>query len=295
MKFTLAVCTYNRAALLTQALDSLAACRAPADEWELLLIDNNSGDYTRAVAESFLPRLPLRYIFEPIQGLSTARNRALRECRGDVLLFTDDDVRFDVDWLQRYQHAFSAQLGAGWFGGRIRPLWRDGSPAWLQDEGMALIAGLMVRYDLGAVDRPFLSADPTPFGASFALRRSAFELTGEFRTDLGVNGSTPGRGEEAEYLLRLKQAGIPGFYVGTSSAWHWQDPARFSWKYLYRHGVQKGIAETRMNGTESEPDTRRLMEVAYAIKAVVQLIKGRGDRARQCVINMGIMRGIRHR
>jgi glycosyltransferase involved in cell wall biosynthesis len=295
MKFSLALCTYNRSDLLAQALESLAACDRPAVEWELLLIDNNSGDSTAAVARSFAARLPLRYLFEPTQGLSAARNRALRECRGEVLLFTDDDVRFDADWLLAYQQAFAAVPEAGWFGGRIRPLWPDGGPGWLRDEGMALLSGLMVRYDLGNKDRRYEACDPSPFGASFALRRSAFEGAGKFREDLGVSARTPGRGEEAEYLSRLRIPGVPGHYVGASCAWHWQDPERFGWRYLYRYGVQKGVAELRTNGDASDGSGGWLNELSYGLKALVQLGKGRGDRARQCVINMGIQRGLRHR
>lgn len=293
--FSLVLCTYNRSALLGQALGSLAACEAPPGDWELLLIDNNSRDPTRAVAESFVGRLPLRYVFEPEQGLSAARNRALRECRGLVLLFTDDDLRFDPDWLVVYERAFAEQPEAGWFGGRIRPLWQDRPPRWLRDENMALISGLLVHYDLGSWNRAYQSTDPTPFGASFALRRRTFEQVGEFRTDLGVKGDVPGRGEEADYFERLKLARIPGFYVGAASAWHWQDPARFRWSYLYRYGVQKGIAAARINGVGAGGGRRgsRLRELEYGLKGVWQLLKGRGDRARQCVINIGIQRGLR--
>ncbi|MBK8640028.1 MAG: glycosyltransferase family 2 protein [Chromatiaceae bacterium] len=291
--FSLALCTYNRDALLGQALGSLAVCRAPAGNWELLLIDNNSRDQTRAVAESFIGRLPLRYVFEPEQGLSAARNRALRECRGQVLLFTDDDVRFDLDWLVAYEQAFAAQPDASWFGGRIRPLWQDGPPRWLRDESMALIAGLLVYYDLGAQNRSYLHEDPCPFGASFALRRPAFEQMGGFRTDLGVRGDVPGRGEEEDYFQRLKLAGFTGFYVGATSAWHGQDPARFRWGYLYRYGIQKGVAIVRMGDVAPSVRGSRLRELEYGLKGAWQLLKGRGDRARQCIINMGITRGMR--
>lgn len=293
MKFSLALCTYNRSAMLQRALSSLAACDSPAREWELLLIDNNSSDDTRAVAQSFARQLPLRYVFEATQGLSAARNRALAEFRSDVLLFTDDDLEFDRDWPLAYSRAFDAQPQAAWFGGRVRPKWPEGAPRWLHDENLALITGLMVRFDLGDKSRAFVSNDASPFGASFALRRSAIETTGEFRGDLGVNGNVPGRGEEADYLERLRATGAPGYYVGESSAWHWQSPERFSWPYLYRYGVQKGITELRTGSARPQPNVTRLREAAFALKAAVQLTKGRGDRARQCVINMGIMRGLR--
>lgn len=293
LKFSLALCTYYRAQLLAEALGSLAACRAPTTDWELLLVDNNSPDNTRAVAESFCGRLPLRYVFEPSQGLANARNRALSECRGETLLFTDDDLRFEPDWLITYERAFVDQPTAGWFGGRVRPLWPEGAPPWLRDEGMALIAGLLVRYDLGPEDRLYEVTDPHPFGASMAIRRKAFEQVGCFRTDLGVRGDVPGRGEEAEYLIRLKEAGFSGYYVGTSSAWHRQDPLRFRWSYLYRFGIQKGIADVRMNDAGTIVRGSRGREIAYGLKAILQLVKGRGDRARQCVINMGIEHGVR--
>ncbi|MEN8130163.1 MAG: glycosyltransferase [Pseudomonadota bacterium] len=291
--FSLALCTYNRSSLLREALNSLALCLSPVSDWELLLIDNNSSDDTRVVAEFFQGLLPLRYIFEPNQGLSFARNRALRECRSDVLLFTDDDLRFDREWLVSYERAFSAEQESGWFGGRVLPLWKDEPPSWLRDESMPLIAGLLVRYDLGGQDRHYQHVDPAPFGASFALRRQAFEKAGPFRIDLGVRGRVPGRGEDAEYIERLRQADIPGFYVGAAIAWHTQDPTRFGWRYLYRYGAQKGITAARMAISGNRVGGTWACELEYGLKGILQLLKGRGDHARQCVVNMGIQRGLR--
>src|SRR5206468_4139516 len=133
-----------------------------------------------------------------------------------------------------YERAFSEHPQSEWFGGRIRPLWPSQPPAWLHDDTLELISGLLVRYDLGPGDRPYTYADPTPFGASFAIRRSAFQRHPGFRLDLGVRGDVPGRGEEAEYLARLRAESSPGIYVGSSCAWHWQDPRRFALPYLYR-------------------------------------------------------------
>ena len=246
------------------------------------------------MTESFVGQLPLRYLFEAEQGLSAARNRALYECAGDVLLFTDDDLWFDPGWLVNFERAFYRQPNAGWFGGRIRPLWEQGPPRWLRDEKMALIAGLLGHYDLGVQDRAYSDADPSPFGASFALRRSTFDRIGRFRTDLGVQGDVPGRAEESEYFDRIRQSGIGGYYVGTSTAWHRQDPARFRFGYLYRYGIQKGLAAVRM-GDRCVGSASYMQELVYGIKGAWQFVKGRRDRARQCVINMGIVHGLRHR
>lgn len=279
--------------MLRRALESLADCTVPVDAWSVLVIDNNSNDGTTAVVREFESRLPMRYIFERTQGLSAARNRAIRECRSDVLLFTDDDLLFDSDWLIRYAQFFDSEAESGWFGGRVLPFWQNGRPSWLMDDRLALIDGLLVHYDLGSVGRAYMPDDPSPFGASFALRRSVFDRFDGFRLDLGVKGDVPGRGEEAEYFDRLRAAGVPGWYVGESSAWHWQDPQRFRFPHLYRYGYEKGVAEVRLRGPSEAPHGSLTAEALYLARALGQWAKGRGDRARQCIINMGIQRGLR--
>ena len=103
MKITVILCTYNRCTILAKALNSVAASRLPESiEWEVLVVDNNSSDRTREVVEDYCRRFPgrFRYLFEPQQGLSYARNAGIREGRGYVLAFMDDDVTVEPEWLQ---------------------------------------------------------------------------------------------------------------------------------------------------------------------------------------------------
>ena len=105
INFTVSICTYNRADSLKRTLESFCAAEKPGVPWELLIIDNNSKDGTPAIVKQFEERLPLRYIFEGVQGPSAARNRAVDEFCGNTLLFTDDDVRIDAGWLRAYEQA----------------------------------------------------------------------------------------------------------------------------------------------------------------------------------------------
>jgi glycosyltransferase involved in cell wall biosynthesis len=50
-------------------------------------------------------RLPLRRVFEPEPGFSSARNAAVRHATGDYIVRTDDDVIVDKDWLPAYERA----------------------------------------------------------------------------------------------------------------------------------------------------------------------------------------------
>ncbi len=291
---SVAVCTYNRAASLARTLDSMVQLRIPQKmEWELLLIDNNSSDNTQKVAESFRGSLPLCYVLEPHQGLSHARNRALKETDSDLILFTDDDVEVDSSWLLAFAKAWIENPKAGYLGGKIVPRWFNACPSWLHDEKLALLDGLLVNYDLGSMTRCYTDKDPTPYGASFAISRELINHIAPFRTDMGVTGSIPGRGEEAEYLKRAQQAGFTGVYVGQAICFHIAEDKRLSLRYMYDYGIQKGIAETLINSQQTASTGSIASEAMFALKGIYQLIKGRGDRFRQCVINMGIQRGLR--
>src|ERR1700693_4778740 len=102
MKISVILCTYNRSQSLAKALESVAASQMPTSlEWQVLIVDNNSQDQTREVAEAFCGRDPshFHYLFEPQQGKSYALNRGICEAEGDVLAFMDDDVTVEPNWL----------------------------------------------------------------------------------------------------------------------------------------------------------------------------------------------------
>jgi glycosyltransferase involved in cell wall biosynthesis len=83
-----------RADSLSLTLDALRAQVFPTPvDWEVLVVDNNSRDDTPAVVAQCQREWPrLRYVHEPRQGLSHARNLGIAHASGDILLFTDDDV-----------------------------------------------------------------------------------------------------------------------------------------------------------------------------------------------------------
>src|SRR5213593_3681732 len=118
MDLTVAICTWNRWRLLHQALEQMTKLVIPHDvEWELLVVNNNCTDATDRVIEEFASRLPLRRLFEPKPGLSNARNAAVREARGEYILWTDDDTQVDEHWVATYVRAFQQWPNAAFFGG----------------------------------------------------------------------------------------------------------------------------------------------------------------------------------
>jgi glycosyltransferase involved in cell wall biosynthesis len=285
------VCTYNRAQSLARTLDTLVA--QIGVNWanvEVVVIDNNCTDDTADVVAAAAARLPVRRVIEQAQGLANARNRALAVSRGRWIIFTDDDVLLERDWLRSYTEAFDAFPKASFAAGRIVPLWKQGRPGWFKGERLDLMNGVLGWYDIGTDVRAMTLADPEPFGANFAVRRVLVESIGVFEPSLGMHGKKLGRGEETEFFIRAKAAGAKGIYVGRALCHHPVEADRLSLPALYRYGVVSGRAyRVIMNPRESGS---RLKGAAFLARGMLQLLKGRGDRFRQCVINAGIQAGL---
>jgi glucosyl-dolichyl phosphate glucuronosyltransferase len=287
---SIGICTYNRGESVRRTLESLAS-QNNIDLSEVLIVDNNCTDSTADVVGSFRGRLPIRRITESRQGLAYARNRAAAEFQGDVLLFTDDDVRFDTGWLAAYQDAILKFPDADYFGGRILPDWGERRPRWIKDEPLALIDGVLVWFDHGADTRLIRPTEHPPFGASFAIRRRLLEKIGLFRVDLGTGGNGSGRGEETEFLMRARQAGAQGVYVGGALCFHAYDPKRLTLIALYRYGISCGRSFTVMMSTPKFGSYRAA--AGFVLRGLRQAVMGHGDRFRQCIINAGIQVGAR--
>jgi glycosyltransferase involved in cell wall biosynthesis len=116
---TVAICSWNRAALLRETLKQMTHLeRNDSIDWELLVVDNNSTDQTPDVLAEFAGQLPLR-LREPKPRKSNAANLVVKEARGEYILWTDDDVLVEPDWLRQYVTAFQRYPNAEVFGGRI--------------------------------------------------------------------------------------------------------------------------------------------------------------------------------
>ena len=79
--------TWNRREVLQKALEGLAA-QTEAPPFEVLVIENGS-----AVTESLRSLFPrFHFLQRGERGVCAARNLGLREARGELLIFLDDDV-----------------------------------------------------------------------------------------------------------------------------------------------------------------------------------------------------------
>ena len=238
MNVSVVLCTFNRAELLRTALGSFAALRVPPGvTWELLVLDNNSTDHTRRVAEEAAARLPLRRVFEARQGKSFALNTGVAEARGTVIAFTDDDATVDREWLAALWRGFERNDCIG-VGGRIVPVWNGPRPRWYCETGpYRQMAGVIVRYEHGDEVR---EVEMLPFGANMAFRREAFDRHGLFDTSFGPVGADVMPAEDTEFCRRVRSGGGRILYLPDAVVYHPVEAARVRRGYFqswyYRHG-----------------------------------------------------------
>ncbi len=287
MEFSVIVCTYNRCERLERLLASLVpALDAASGEGELIVIDNNSTDATRAVVERFHGSMPVVYLFEPRQGKGYALNTGIRRARGDLLLLTDDDVTVSGDWIEAYLRAARQHPRCGWFGGPIFPQWPGEVPAWYgNSDNKKVFAGYLVHYEIAASSRLYTQDDPLPWGASMAVRSASVFRIGGFREDMGVTGARRGSGMDVEFVARLRDVGDPGYHVHGAVVFHHVHPERLRYRAFLGYGFSRGIDHFR-----ADPDRFRgsyWRAAVHLVKALQQLLKGRSDNFRINLINAG--------
>jgi len=190
--------SYNpRPDLLSWALDSLEAQTFPKSQFEVVVVDNNSKP---PLDESRLREgrsLQLRVVREPRQGNTFARRTGIREARGDVLVFVDDDNHIDPDYLEQALRIARAEPAVGAFGGKARAVLEAPLPAWKE----RLLPFFGVR-DFGLepiTSRETCWGEWEPIGAGMVFRRDVGE---EYVRWVTFDGTTSLLGRKAARGLR---------------------------------------------------------------------------------------------
>ncbi len=263
MKFSVIIPTYDRAGDLRETLGSLAKL-STKESWEVIVVDNNSpNDGTRTVVTEAAGKFPveLRYLFEAEQGRYAAVNAGIGAARGEIIANTDDDARFEPDWLDRAAEGLD-RFGCDFVGGRVLPIWGGPRPAWLPNRPgrhWAVIALL----DYGSEPKEWgLNGIPWPLGVNIAYRRDAFVRAGLFDNRLGRKAGTLRNQAQREWHLRARAAGLRGFYVPAMMVHHIVPRDRLNKRYFrrwyYWHGISRAIIYEKLKLDMESPEQSTL-------------------------------------
>ncbi len=233
------ICTYNRAERLLLALEALEKQTLSSQTFEILVIDNCSTDNTAKICESFRPKLEnFHYLYEPIQGLSKARNSGWKAARGQYIAFLDDDAIPCPEWVESILTVFeTVQPQPIGVGGPICPLWEIPRPDWLASN----MEMLFTILDGGNLPRWF-GEHEYPLGANVVYRRDALESVGGFCEQLGRKGQNLLSGEEMLLNETLTVQGERFYYSPQASVLHWIPKERINPEWLIQRSYWQGCS-----------------------------------------------------
>ncbi|HTV47115.1 MAG TPA: glycosyltransferase [Phycisphaerae bacterium] len=237
---TIAIPTHQRAKLLSRTLESLSHLTIPPDcQVELLVIANACTDDTERVFRENAPKLPFktRFMHDHISGLSRARNKAIQETSGDLLVFLDDDVWVDRDLLVNLLADMDA-TEADVVMGKVELDWQEvAKPIWFS----SVIGGLLSQVELG--ENLLQLSEPMGAGCNMAIRTSLFGAIGTFNECIGRSGAGLLNGEDTDFLQRALDTGANVVYSPRVSLKHWVAPHRLHLRYLCHVAFGAGYVE----------------------------------------------------
>lgn len=233
LSVTVCVCTRNRCASLGATIESIFRCTTTANiEAELIVVDNGSTDATPDVLKQFSRTpFPFRPVAESEPGLSRARNRAAKESRSEVLLFTDDDVLVPEDWILGMTAPF-ADPNVHAVQGRVH-LHPDYQHPWME----RLHRQFMAEFDDESTEK-FV-------GANFAVRKRDLEEIGGFDPNLGA-GTPMAFGEDSLMGLEFTRRWGPITVYRGDPVLHCPETQRLTRQFLFKRMVQQTNLEVEM-------------------------------------------------
>ncbi|MGE4552373.1 MAG: glycosyltransferase family 2 protein [Desulfovibrionaceae bacterium] len=246
------LCTRDNAALLAPALESLRRQTLPPEAFEIVVVDNGSGDATPEIARAFCAGFaPARYVAEPVTGLAVARNTGLDAARAPVAAFLDDDAEADPGWLAALLDVY-ARIPEAWaVGGAVLPIWDAPRPDWLDERYFRSLS--LVEW--GPVERP-LAWPERVIGVNCSFRMEVFERLGRFDPDLGRMGRALLGHEDTEIQERIHGLGKKVMYTPAAVVRHHVPAWRMTREYFERRhqgaAVSQRIMDLRRAGREAE-------------------------------------------
>jgi glycosyltransferase involved in cell wall biosynthesis len=226
---TVVLCTRNRSDLLQGALETLIALETESRfDYEILVVDNGSTDETPQVVRRFAKAQfscqsgYVRGVVEAQAGIVPARNRGIREARGEWIAFFDDDQFAHPRWLLELFLAAREQRSRC-VGGAVTLRLPEGTVRQLAPESRMLLGETVGRN----APQPY-TARFTPGCGNLMIHRSVFDQVGLFDPQMGD------RGEDTDLALRIMATGERAWFTPTAIVEHRIPAERLSDEFLLK-------------------------------------------------------------
>jgi GT2 family glycosyltransferase len=232
--------THRRADILEKTLEAFTSISTDTVRWHLVVVDNADDPASQEVLRRYEKRLPLTWMVESRAGKNRALNAALPLLRGDLFVFTDDDVLPEARWLEELMSAAKHWPEHAIFGGRIVP-----DRALPFDTAEPMIRSAYVISDDYPSDTEIQAG--RIWGPNMAIRAATFRARAvTFEESIGpAAGHSYAMGSETELLLRLQALGERCMFVPAAVVRHQIRPEQVSLPWLRERCFRAGRGHAR--------------------------------------------------
>jgi len=275
MTLSIIICSYNRASYISDALTSLYVQSSGLDDFEVIIVDNNSTDNTKEVYAQWRQTNTngqFTFISETKQGASFARNTGAAIAKGEWVCFMDDDAVATIDYVKNIiKHIQDHPFIVG-FGGRIIPKYIPAEPKWMS----YYVSSLVGNFDYAPTACAFENGK-YPLESNMIVKKSVYDQIGGFNVNLpGVVGTLRIGGEGKELFYKIIALGHTIYYDPSICVHHVVEVKKLTSEYMYR--VASGI------GRGEKTRTLNISIGAYLMKILEYLLK----------LGAGIILGIKY-
>ena len=275
MTLSIIICSYNRASYISDALTSLYGQSSGLDDFEVIIVDNNSTDNTKEVYAQWRQTNTngqFTFISEMQQGASFARNTGAAIAKGEWVCFMDDDAVATTDYVKNIIKHIQDQPFIVGFGGRIIPKYIPGEPKWMS----YYVSSLVGNFDYAPTACAFENGK-YPLESNMIVKKSVYDQIGGFNVNLpGVVGILRIGGEGKELFYKIIALGHTIYYDPSICVHHVVEVKKLTSEYMYR--VASGI------GRGEKTRTLNISNGAYLMKILEYLLK----------LGAGIILGIKY-
>jgi len=257
------ICTRNRAAYLSRAIQSVVEQGWCEDQFETIVVNNGSTDRTRDVVRSFELNGRVRHEFDGTAGLSHARNTGWHRARGRYIAYLDDDAIACPGWLAAIEEAFASTPRLGAVGGRVDPIWEGDRPRWLSDDIALSLTILNWSKQPAALDIPRQYL----VGANMAVPRSVLAEVGGFNLGLDRVGERMRFNGDIFLEKQIIRCGYTCLYYPKMAVRHLVPNSRLKKSWFIQRFYFQGLSDAAMRLIEEAPSWRQRLRLAFSMAA----------------------------
>jgi len=287
MKVSVVICTYNREQHIERALESLIPQTASKEDYEIVIVDNNSTDSTPERIKNFKKKYPDYHIqtaVETNQGLSFARNKGIELAKGEIISFIDDDAIARENFIEKIISNTEKFPSHYAFGGKVLPKYeKEKEPEWMSPYIERIISIVDMGDEIKSFDKTY------PVGCNMFFRREIFDKIGKFNTNLRL------RSDDKYIFMKIKEAGYEVLYFPDVVVQHFIDDFRTTKEYVIKISRLNGKSEyIRLDTLDAQKNIKkfkRLIDYIFKVNASLALwfiyaLKGEGIKGKMLFLSL---------